>query len=168
MSHHAVDPDRPQKHGQNAKENHQVGYHAVPGVNRSYQVLEWLDRRDRLVAVHSPNRVADSCGHYRGVTGRAYDESESPRGKLRQRNIDGPPGTFAQVVHLNVIYYANNRADGMLLAQSKLLPDGVFARQNLSGHSLTYNYGRRSSIRVGGIEKAAFDQPNLHRREIIR
>jgi len=53
--------------------------------------------------------------------------------------------TFTQVVDLNVIHYANNRADGMLLAQSKLLPDGVFARQNLSGHSLTDNYGRRSS-----------------------
>ena len=79
-----------------------------------------------------------------------------------------PPGTFAQVVHLNVIHYANDRADGMLLAQSKPLPNGVFARQKLSGHSLTDNYRRRSSIRVGGIEKAAFDQPNLHRREIIR
>src|SRR2546430_10826361 len=51
--------------------------------SRSYQVLEWLDRRDRLVAVHSPNRVADSCGHYRGVTRRAYDESERDRKSTR-------------------------------------------------------------------------------------
>ncbi len=142
MRHHAVDPNRSQKQGQCAEEDHQLGHHAVARILNDHQGFERLNRRDRLVAVHGPNRVADGRGHGRGIASRAHHESECPGRKLRQGNVHLPFGALPHVVHFDVVYDAHNRADGMALTKSKFLPQGIFIRPELPRKRLVDNYRR--------------------------
>jgi len=55
----------------------------------------------------------------------------------------------------------------MLLAKSNLSSNGIFIRPKFPREALRDNHDWRTSLRVRKIKKAAFDQPNLHRRKII-
>src|SRR2546429_4761079 len=55
----------------------------------------------------------------------------------------------------------------MLFAKSNLSSNGIFIRRKFPSEALRDNHDWRTSLRVRRIKKAAFDQPNLHRRKII-
>src|SRR5712692_5587147 len=140
MRHHAVDPDRSQKHGQRSEENHQLGHHAVARILYDHQRFERLNRRNRLVAVHGPYGVADGCGHGCGIASRAHHESKRPGWKLRQGNVHLPLGALPQFVHFDVVYHAHNLADGMTLTKLKSLFDGIFIGPKLPREGLIDNH----------------------------
>src|SRR5258707_4214928 len=55
----------------------------------------------------------------------------------------------------------------MLLAKSKFSTDGILVWPKFLCERLIDNRRGRSARRIGGSERAALDQPNLHRRTII-
>src|SRR5215469_2761724 len=169
MRHHTVDPDHAQKHGQGAKENHELADYAVTDIPNGYERFERFYRRDWLIAIHGPNRVANGRRCRRGVAGITHHEPKRRGGELCQRNVHLPLGLRAHIKHLDVVHDPHNGGDSMLVAKAQLLSDGIFIRPDLARKRLIDNYRRRiARLLIGGIEKAALYQPNLHCGKVIR
>src|SRR5215472_1362089 len=168
MRHQTIDSDHAQKHGQGAKENHELRHHAVSRIRDGYQCFKWFYRRDRLIAIYRPYRFTDGRGHCGRITGCAYDESESCGWELRQGNVHLPFRPRPGVKHLDVPHHAYNRADSMLITKAQLPSHGIFIRPNLARKRLIDNHrGRTARLLIGGIKVAALHQPYLHCRKII-
>jgi len=101
-----------------------------PASTITIKVCERLHRRDRLVAVHRPNRVADGVAIVVEFASGPHHESERRGGKLRQRNVHLPLGRGRRSYILIVPYHTHNRADRMLLTNRSSFPIGSWFGQN--------------------------------------